>query len=76
LAGGQATLILGELGGLASPARIFSPIVGAELAAGIDRQLVIPLDREFEHALVLLEGECELEGQPLAIDTLYYLGTG
>jgi redox-sensitive bicupin YhaK (pirin superfamily) len=76
LPGGQATLILGELGGLASPARIFSPIVGVELAAAIDRQLVIPLDREFEHALVPLEGECELEGQPLAIDTLYYLGSG
>jgi quercetin 2,3-dioxygenase len=75
LTGGQATLILGELGGRASPARIFSPIIGAELAVAIDRELVIPLDREFEHALVPLEGECELEGQPLAIDTLYYLGT-
>ena len=76
LAGGQATLILGELGGLRSPARVFSPIVGAELAVAIDQELVVPLDREFEHALVPLEGECQLEGQPLAVDTLYYLGTG
>jgi hypothetical protein len=73
---GQATLILGELAGLRSPARVFSPIVGAELAAAIDQELVIPLDREFEHALVPLEGECQLERQPLAVDTLYYLGTG
>jgi redox-sensitive bicupin YhaK (pirin superfamily) len=76
LAGGQATLILGELGGLRSPARVFSPIVGAELAVALEQQIVVPLDREFEHAFVPLEGECQLEGQPLAIDTLYYLGTG
>jgi quercetin 2,3-dioxygenase len=74
LDGGRATLIIGELAGARSPARAFSPMVGAELAGQAGRRLVVPLDRGFEHALVLLEGGCRLGEQPLAADTLYYLG--
>ncbi len=36
----------------------------------------LPLDPDFEHALVPLAGAGRLEGQPLASDTLYYLGCG
>jgi redox-sensitive bicupin YhaK (pirin superfamily) len=76
LGGGEATVILGELGGLKSPARTFSPILGAELHAAVEGQIVVPLNSEFEHALVPLEGDCQVGGQPLTADTLYYLGTG
>jgi quercetin 2,3-dioxygenase len=76
LEGGQATLIMGELTGARSPARAFSPIVGADVAGEPGRRLVLPLDSGFEHALVLLQGGCRLDGQPLSIDTLYYLGCG
>lgn len=76
LEGGQGTLIMGELGGVRSPARAFSPIVGADVAGEPGRRLVVPLDPAFEHALVLLQGGCRLDGQPLSIDTLYYLGCG
>jgi redox-sensitive bicupin YhaK (pirin superfamily) len=76
LEGGRATLILGELSGVRSPARAFSPIVGADVAGEPGRRLVLPLDSGFEHALVVLQGGCRLDGQPLSIDTLYYLGCG
>ncbi len=76
LPGGRATVLMGELGGIRSPAQAFSPLVGAELAGGRDRSLVVPLEAAFEHVLVLLQGDCALAGQPLAIDTLYYLGSG
>jgi len=76
LEGGAATLILGQLAGVRSPARAFSPIVGADVSGEPDRRLVLPLDPDFEHALVLLRGGCWLDGQPLSIDTLYYLGSG
>lgn len=76
LAGGRATILLGELSGVRSPAPTFSPIVGADLAGETDRRLVVPLAPGFEHALVLLQGACSLEGQPLSSDTLYYLGSG
>ncbi len=73
---GRATVIMGKLGGVPSPARAFSPIVAADVSGRADRPLVVPLDPEFEHALVPLQGGCRLDGQPLAIDTLYYLGCG
>jgi redox-sensitive bicupin YhaK (pirin superfamily) len=74
--GGHATLLLGDLGGVRSPARVFSPIVGADVAGDPGRQLVLPLEPDFEHALVPLEGGCRLDGVPLVVDTLYYLGCG
>jgi redox-sensitive bicupin YhaK (pirin superfamily) len=76
LSGGSATVIIGALGGVRSPASAFSPIVGADLAGEAGSRLVLPLDAEFEHALVPLQGGGRLDGQPLAVDTLYYLGCG
>jgi quercetin 2,3-dioxygenase len=76
LQGGRATLLMGQLDGVRSPARAFSPMVGADVSGESNRRLVLPLDRAFEHALVPLQGECRLDGQTLAVDTLYYLGCG
>jgi len=76
LEGGRATLLMGQLGGLLSPGRTFSPMVGADVSGEPGHRLVLPLDPEFEYALVPLEGGCRLDGQALAIDTLYYLGCG
>ena len=72
--GGQATLLMGQLADQRSPARAFSPLLGADVSGEPDRRLVLPLEPEFEHALVPLAGGCRLQGQALAIDTLYYLG--
>lgn len=74
--GGFATVLLGELGGVRSPARAFSPIVGADVSGEAGRTFVVPLDPGFEHAFVPLKGACRLSGVPLEIDTLYYLGCG
>ncbi len=76
LEGGRATLLMGDLGGARSPGRAFSPMVGAEVSGEPERRLVLPLRSDFEHALVLLQGGCGLDGQALSIDTLYYLGCG
>ena len=42
----------------------------------IDAKTTIALDRNFEHALLVLDGSVEIEHQPLEPDMLYYLGTG
>jgi quercetin 2,3-dioxygenase len=76
LDGGRATVIMGRLGAASSPARAFSPILGAEVMGSPGRRVVVPLQSTFEHALVLLAGDGELDGLPLSIDTLYYLGCG
>jgi redox-sensitive bicupin YhaK (pirin superfamily) len=76
LDGGTATLLTGSLAGARSPARAFSPIVGADVSGAAGKRLALPLDPDFEHALVPLAGEALLDAQPLAVDTLYYLGCG
>ena len=76
LDGGHATVIIGDLGGARSPARAFSSMVGAEVTGGRGRSVVVPLARDFEHAVVLLDGDVSIDGAPLAVDTLYYLGVG
>ncbi|MGW2156400.1 pirin family protein [Nonomuraea sp. NPDC001699] len=55
--GFEATVIMGELGGVTSPATAHSPLVGAEIA--VDGTGEVPLDPGFEHGLLLLDGEVE-----------------
>jgi redox-sensitive bicupin YhaK (pirin superfamily) len=74
--GGSAIVITGTLGGTRSPARAFSPIVGADVSGEKGAHVLLPLDPGFEHALVPLQGAGSLDGQPLAVDSLYYLGCG
>ena len=72
----QATVILGALGGLRSPGRTFSPIVGADVTVEAGRTATLPLEAGFEHAAMLLRGKGSVAGAPLAPDTLLHLGTG
>lgn len=72
--GGGATVFLGQLGDLRSPASLPWPAVGAELA--VDGALEVPLPLEHEHALLVLEGEARCEGQALALEHLHDLGRG
>ena len=72
---GTVTLIAGALQGHSSPARTFSPIIGADIAFHDRRPMLVPLEREFEHALFVLQGDVVLGERPLDPDTLHYLGT-
>ena len=73
--GGVARVFSGSLGSVASPAEHFSPILGADLQVHTRQSLNVPLEREHEHAVLVLSGDCALEGQPLAAGMFYYLGT-
>jgi quercetin 2,3-dioxygenase len=74
LGAGAATVIVGELGGVRSPARTDSPLVGAELA--LDGAVELPLTPEFEYGMVALVGSIEIEGVHVGPDELVYLGRG
>lgn len=76
LPGGRATVFVGDLAGARSGARTYSPIVGLEIYGAAGACLRIPLQPDFEHALLPFDGHADLDGQPLTADTLYYLGTG
>jgi redox-sensitive bicupin YhaK (pirin superfamily) len=74
--GWTAGVFLGSLLGSTSPVRTFSPLVGAELTLSADTTLTVPLDRSFEHALLLDQGELRVDGKPLAAHELGYLEPG
>jgi redox-sensitive bicupin YhaK (pirin superfamily) len=65
----------GTIDTAASPARHCSDLVGADVGVHPGGALTLPLHREWEHAVLLLDGDCTLEGEPLAPRLLYYLGT-
>ena len=73
--GGIVQVFSGALGGTTSSAEHFSPLVGADLQVHPRHELAIPLEPQHEHALLVLSGECALEGQRLEERVLYYLGT-
>lgn len=73
--GGRAQVFMGELGGIASGTRAYSPLVGADLHVSSNGTLRLPLESTWEHALVVIEGDLILDGTPLAPNALHYLGT-
>ncbi len=77
---GSATVVLGELAGVASPATVYTPIVGAELRVPAGSTVRVPLTPAWEHALVAVAGEVAVPadgGVDVVLDTthLLYLGT-
>jgi redox-sensitive bicupin YhaK (pirin superfamily) len=73
---GKVTVILGELLGQRSPARTFSPIVGAEIRIRKSGKIAMPLNRSFEHAFFVLDGNVVFRDEPLEHQTLHYIGDG
>ena len=72
--GAVATVLLGEYGGVRSPARTDTPIVGVDLELR-DRTL-LPLRPDFEYAVVVLDGAVGIDDRPLRPGTMGYLGRG
>jgi quercetin 2,3-dioxygenase len=75
LSGGVAQVFAGTLAGVISPAQYYSDIIGADLTIHSGAKLNLQLNPSREHALFLLSGDAEIEGQPLDERNLYYLGT-
>jgi redox-sensitive bicupin YhaK (pirin superfamily) len=74
--GATITVLLGEVAGASSPARSYSPVLGAEIRLDPGASLQLPLDPGFEHAVLVLGGEVSVQGLPLATGPLLYLGRG
>lgn len=77
----RATVVMGSLAGVASPATTHTPIVGAELHLEPDSTIEVPLDPAWEHAVMLVAGDAaastpsEAAMPGLAPSDLLYLGT-
>lgn len=73
--GGIIQLFAGTLGGVTSPAPYFSDFIGLDVQVHTDKTIEFELNPEFEHATLVLSGDCRFENQPLQDRTLYYLGS-
>ncbi|MET8173811.1 pirin family protein [Streptomyces clavifer] len=71
-----ATVILGALDGTESPGTAYTPIVGADLALTRGAEARLPLDPDFEYAVLSMSGEAEVDGVPVLPGSMLYLGCG
>ncbi|MDX3053624.1 pirin family protein [Streptomyces sp. NE06-03E] len=74
--GFTATVILGELDGAASPGTAYTPIVGADLALTAGAEARLPLNPDFEYAVLSMSGEAQVDGVPVVAGSMLYLGCG
>ncbi len=72
---GIVQVFAGELDRVASAAPAFSPLLGADVRVHPGHELTLPLDPTYEHAVLLMSGDCALDGQLLEGRMLYYLGS-
>jgi redox-sensitive bicupin YhaK (pirin superfamily) len=71
-----ATVFMGALGEVASPATTYTPLVGADLRITAGTVTNIPLRHDFEHAVLVIAGALEVAGVQVPEGPLLYLGTG
>jgi len=69
-----ATVLVGDFNGVVSPARHDTPLVGVDLEVRGPSRL--PLQRDFEYAMIVLEGELSVNGVRLEPGKLGYLAQG
>ena len=71
-----ATVLLGSFGGVTSPGRAYTPLVGVDLALAAGSDVEIPLEPDFEHALLTSSGSVAVDDVVLEPGAMLYLGTG
>ncbi|MEU3072704.1 pirin family protein [Streptomyces laurentii] len=71
-----ATVILGELDGAVSPGTAYTPITGADLTLAAGTETRLPLDPDFEYAVLAMSGEAHVDDVPVLPGSMLYLGCG
>ncbi|MFF8602432.1 pirin family protein [Streptomyces sp. NPDC015232] len=71
-----ATVILGTLDGATSPGTTYTPLIGADLALTAGAEHRLPLDPDFEYAVLSMSGEAHVDGVPVLPGSMLYLGCG
>jgi quercetin 2,3-dioxygenase len=72
----RATVIMGELDTAASPGTAYTPLVGADLALTAGADVRLPVEPDFEYAVLTMSGTAEVDEVALTPGTLLYLGNG
>jgi quercetin 2,3-dioxygenase len=72
----RVTLFIGRFAEHVSPATTFTPLVGAELSLTAGGTTTLPLNPEWEHAILAVAGEVEVAGQAVPVNSLAYIEPG
>ncbi|MGI5222857.1 pirin family protein [Nocardia sp. CA-290969] len=72
----RATVLLGTLAGVTSPAMIYTPLVGADIEIDPATTTTLRTNPEFEYAVLVVDGAVTVAGTEMAPGPLLYLGTG
>ncbi|TAM56418.1 pirin family protein [bacterium] len=76
LGGATARVIVGDMRGAASPATVYSALVGAEIAASTGGAISVPLEPAFEYAVLSVDGAVTVDGLGSDGVGLIYVGAG
>ncbi len=74
--GWEARVFLGSLLDSTSPVRTYTPLLGAELRLRAGTTLLVPVEEDFEHGLLLDSGTISVNGEKLAPSELGYCEPG
>lgn len=69
-------LLAGEFKESVSPVKVYSPLIGLELIAIEDTECWLPLNPAFEHGVLPLINNIEVENEIVDLDTCLYLPCG
>lgn len=70
----RATVVLGELAGVRSPASAHTPIVGAEIRLAPGSRVNLPLREDWEHGVLVVEGDARVAAVDVPRGDLLFLG--
>ena len=73
---GSITVLAGTVAGATSPAATYSPLVGAALTTSAGGDLPVPLEPDFEHAILALSPGLSAEDTSVPAGSMLYLGRG
>jgi quercetin 2,3-dioxygenase len=74
--GFKLTVMAGDFDGLRSPVKLHSPLVGIELLSTGKAAIELPLRRDFEYGVLVLEGTVDFCGERAIPGELLYLPPG
>src|SRR5699024_1709048 len=71
---GSVTVLAGAIDGAAAPATTYSPLVGASLTIDTNGELTVPLEPDFEHAVLAQSPGLSVAGAQIPVGAMLYLG--
>jgi redox-sensitive bicupin YhaK (pirin superfamily) len=69
-------LFVGEFHGKTSPAKIFSPMIAAEIDLPVGSMTSVPADLSFEYGVLVVSGHVEVNGNLVRVGQLHYVPEG